>query len=117
MRQKLTLAVILAVIAIVWPATVVKPNAPPTAPTVNVDCISLPYSQLRCAAEVYGGTSPYTYQWGPPPLSGTGHAIRVGCAGSGTVTIAVTVTDANGEVGYFSAPFMCSGFGGGGPFQ
>lgn len=117
MRRKLTLALILALSALALPTAAVRPSAAKTGLAVGIDCISLPYSQLRCTAEVYGGTAPYTYEWGPPPLSGSGHALRVGCAGSGTRIISVTVTDAYGEVGYYSAPFYCSGYGGGGPFQ
>lgn len=107
MRHKLTLVLILALIALVWPTAVATRSAAPTGPSVNIDCIYLPYGQLRCEAEVYGGASPYTYQWGPPPLSGNGHAQRVPCSGNGTRIISVTVTDANGEIGYFSAPVQC----------
>lgn len=116
MRHKLTLALILVLGALALPTVAVRPGAARTAPIVNVDCISLPYGQLRCVAEVYGGTAPYTYEWGPPPLAGSGRAQRVPCSGSGTRIITVTVTDANGEIGYFSAPFYCTGYGGG-PFQ
>lgn len=77
--------------------------------TVSLDCIALPYGQIRCQAEVYGGTSPYTYQWGPPPLSGSGHALRIPCSGSGTRTVSVTVTDANGEIGSYSDQLQCTG--------
>jgi hypothetical protein len=112
MSHKLILVLSLALIALVWPTAIVKNSAARTGPSVGVDCIYLPLSQLRCQAEVYGGTAPYTYEWGPPPLSGSGHALRVGCAGTGTKIISVTVTDANGEIGYFSAPFQCAGSGG-----
>lgn len=116
MTRKLTLVLILALGALAVPTAAVRPSAARTGLGVNIDCISLPYDQLRCVAEVYGGTAPYAYQWGPPPLTGSGRAQRVGCSGSGTKVISVTVTDANGEVGYYSASFFCAGYGGG-PFQ
>lgn len=109
MRKKLSLLMLLALIAVVLPTAFVKRSAARTGPSVSIDCIYLPLGQLRCTAEVWGGTAPYTYEWGPPPISGSGRALRVGCSGSGTRTISVTVTDANGEIGFYSAPFQCAG--------
>jgi hypothetical protein len=121
MRYKLTLALGLAVMALVLPIAVVKPSAPPTAPVVKPaapptapvvsvagECIA--GQKLLCIADVSGGTPPYTYQWGPAPgITGSGQMKIVPCAGTGTRIISVTVTDANGEIGYFSSPFQCCG--------
>lgn len=108
MRRKLTLALILALLTlVVLPTAFVKRTAARAGPSVSLDCIYLPYSQIRCEAVVVGGTSPYTYQWGPLPLSGSGHALRIPCAGTGTRPVEVTVTDANGEVGYYSDMLQC----------
>lgn len=108
MRRKLTLALILALITlVVLPTTFVKRTAARTGPSVGIDCIYLPYGQIRCEAVVYGGTPPYAYQWGPPPLSGNGHAQRIPCSGTGTRPVTLTVTDANGEVGYYSDMLQC----------
>jgi hypothetical protein len=109
MRRQLTLALILALITlVVLPTAFVERTAARTGPTVtNLDCIYLAYSQIRCEAVVYGGTAPYTYQWGPsPPISGSGKAVRFYCY-SGFQPINVTVTDANGEVGYYSDTMIC----------
>ncbi len=59
-------------------------------------------------ADVGGGTAPYTYQWGPPPLTGSGEWKRVPCSGIGSRTISVTVTDAYGETGSYSDQFLCN---------
>ncbi|HWN10143.1 MAG TPA: hypothetical protein VNO50_12905 [Pyrinomonadaceae bacterium] len=119
MRYKLTLTLILALIALAVPTTVVKPSATstaavkhsamPTPPVVGVTCECIAYGRLLCISEVSGGTAPYTYQWGPPPISGSGQIKVVPCSGNGTRIITLTVTDANGEIGYFSAPFTCCG--------
>ena len=107
MRRRITLALIVALIAlVVLPTAFVRRSAARTGLGVSLDCIYLPYSQIRCQAEVYGGTAPYSYQWGPSPLSGSGHALRVSCY-SGFQPINVTVTDANGEVGYYSDSLIC----------
>ncbi len=109
MRHKLTLAFILALSALVLPTAVVKPSAAQTGPVVGITCECIAGQKLLCVADVTGGTAPYTYQWGPPPISGSGQMKIVPCAGTGTRTISVTVTDANGQIGYFSAPFTCCG--------
>lgn len=120
MRIKLTLALILAVIALVLPTTVVKPSAPPTTPVVKPAAPPTPVvvgvtgeciagGKLLCISDVSGGTPPYTYSWGPPPIFGSGQIKVVPCSGSGTRIIELTVTDANGQVGFFSAPFLCCG--------
>lgn len=109
MRHKLALVLVLALIAFVLPTAIVRPSAAPTPPVVNVTCECIAGQRLLCVSEVSGGTAPYTYQWGPAPISGTGPNKVVPCAGTGTRTITLTVTDANGEIGYFSAPFICCG--------
>ncbi len=119
MRYKLTLALILAFIALAVPTTVVKPSATPTAavkhnamptpPVVGINCECIAGQKLFCVADVSGGTPPYTYQWGPPPITGSGQMKIVPCAGTGTRIINLTVTDANGEIGFFSSPFTCCG--------
>jgi hypothetical protein len=107
MRRKLTLALILALITlVVLPTAFVKRTAARTGLTVSTDGIYLPNSQVRVEAVVSGGTAPYTYQWGPPPISGNGHAVRIYCY-SGFKPIEVTVTDANGEIGYYSGSVIC----------
>ena len=108
MRRKLTLALILALITlVVLPTAFVKRTAARTGPSVGIDCMYLPYGQIRCVAQVYGGTAPYSYQWGPPPLTGSGQAQRIPCSGTGTRPVTLTVTDANGEVGYYSDMLQC----------
>lgn len=109
MRYKLTLALILALTALVLPAVIVKRGAAQTAPSVDIFCQCIAGQKLFCQASAFGGTSPYSYQWGPPPISGGGSVHIIPCAGTGTRTISVTVTDANGEIGYYSAPFTCCG--------
>jgi hypothetical protein len=121
MRYKLTLTLIFSIMALVLPTAVVKPSSaptapvikpgpPPTAPVVSVAGECIAGQKLLCIADVTGGTPPYTYEWGPAPgITGSGQMKIVPCSGTGTRIISVTVTDANGEVGYFSSPFRCCG--------
>jgi hypothetical protein len=109
MRHKLTLALILALIALFLPTSAVRRSAAWTGPAPSISCECIAYGRLLCQVYVVGGTAPYTYQWGPPPITGGGEWQIVPCSGSGTRTISVTVTDANGEIGYFSSPFQCCG--------
>lgn len=109
MRYKLTLALILALVALVLPSNFFKRSAAQTGPAVGISCECIAYGRLACFADVIGGTAPYTYQWGPPPITGTGQAKIIPCSGDGTRTISVTVTDANGQIGFFSSPFWCCG--------
>jgi len=114
MRHKFTLPAILALVALAIPTTV-RPRAAVTSSnpvlTVGVYCLYLGRNRDECHAEVDGGTSPYTFQWSPTPLSGgngSGLAI-IGCPGTAIQTISVTVTDANGNTGSFSDQFQCCG--------
>jgi hypothetical protein len=84
-----------------------KSSAAQTSLIVGIDCIQLP-GQLRCTAEVTGGTGIYTYQWTPTPASGGGRNARFGCSGK-TIFLAVTVTDSNGATGSDSGTFFCGG--------
>jgi hypothetical protein len=106
MRRKLTLALILAFITFTVAAAAVRRSAARTGPLVSIDCEPIAYDYLMCHAEAGGGTAPYTYQWGPPPLTGSGEWKRVGCSGVSR-TISVTVTDANGETDTYSDLFYC----------
>jgi hypothetical protein len=113
MRHRLALALSLALIALFWPTTVVKHSAAAvTGPVVGVTGECIAGGRLLCIADVSGGTAPYTFQWGPPPITGSGQSKIVPCSGTGTRIIEVTVTDANGQIGFFSAPFRCCGSGG-----
>ena len=109
MRFKLTLALIFALVALVLPSTFVKRSSAQTGPAVGISCECIAYGRLLCIADASGGTPPYTYQWGPAPIVGSGQSKIIPCSGSGTRTISVTVTDANGQVGSFSSPFWCCG--------
>ena len=109
MRYKLTLALILALVALLLPSTFVKRSAAQTGPAVGISCECIAYGRLLCIADVVGGTAPYTYEWGPSPITGSGQSKIVPCSGNGTRTISVTVTDANGQIGFFSSPFWCCG--------
>ena len=109
MRYKLTLALILALVALVMPIAGVKRSAARTGPFVSISCECIADGRLLCQADAGGGTGPYTYQWGPPPITGGGQWQIVPCSGNGTRTISVTVTDANGEIGYYSDQFWCCG--------
>ena len=106
MRYKLILALALTFVALAPLAAPVKPVEARTGPIVSIDCIGLAYDQLRCTTEVYGGTAPYTYAWGPSPITGSGQSLRIGCSGISR-TISVTVTDANGETDTYSDLFYC----------
>lgn len=109
MRHKLTLALILALVALVLPTVIFKPSAARTGPAVGVYCEYIAGARQLCQADVTGGTPPYTYQWGPPPLTGSGQFKIVPCAGNGTRPLSVTVTDANGQTGGFSGQLQCCG--------
>jgi hypothetical protein len=111
MRYKLTLPLILALVALValaWP-TPAKRSAAATNLIVGVDCIFLGRNRDECHADVSGGTGTYTYQWSPQPLSGGGAIAIIGCPGTAQQTIAVSVTDSNGNTGSFSGVFQCCG--------
>jgi len=86
-----------------------KSGAAQTSPIiVGIDCIPLP-GQLRCTAEVTGGTGIYTYEWTPTPVNGNGgRNARFGCSGPSR-PIALTVTDSNGATGSTSGTFFCGG--------
>lgn len=109
MPHKFTFVSIFALSALLLTAAPVRHSKAQTTLGVSVECIPLSYGQLRCDTEVYGGTAPYSYEWGPPPLSGSGHALRVPCSGSGSRTISVTVTDANGDTGNYTGQVQCTG--------
>ena len=98
MRHKLTLAITLALVALVLPTPVNHTVAAPSL-TVGMFCIHLGRNRDECHADVSGGTGPYTYQWSPTPLSGGGEIAIIGCPGTAVQTIGVTVTDANGSTG------------------
>ena len=113
MRYKLTLPIILALVALIalaWP-TAAKRSAAASTLIVGVDCIFLGRNRDECHADVDGGTSPYTFQWSPTPLSGGGSSgiAIIGCPGTAIQTISVTVTDTNGDTGSFSGQFQCCG--------
>ena len=113
MRYKFTLVVILTLVALALP-TLVRPSAAKTSLDVSVDCIYTPETgNLECRADVYGGTSPYTFQWTPTPLigGGSGGMAIIGCARFSERTVSVTVTDINGNTGSTSHPFQCYGGG------
>ena len=108
MRHKLTLSMILALIALAFPTTV-KYTAAATDLGVGMFCIHLGRNRDECHADVSGGTGPYTYQWSPTPLAGGGEIAIIGCPGTAVQTIGVTVTDANGSTGSISQPVQCCG--------
>jgi hypothetical protein len=107
MRYKLILALSLAFVALAPLAAPVKPVEARTGPVVGISCERIAYGRQLCQADVIGGTAPYTYEWGPPPLTGTGQIKTVPCSGNGTRPVSVTVTDANGEIGYYSTTIQC----------
>ena len=112
MVYKLTLSIVLAVVALALP-TPVRHSGAVKGPTfeVGVYCLYLGRNRDECHAEVDGGTGPYNFQWSPAPLSGgngSGIAI-IGCPGTAIQTISVNVTDANGDTGSFSGQFQCCG--------
>src|ERR1041385_9493216 len=98
MVYKLTLSIVLAVVALALP-TPVRHSGAVKGPTfgVGVYCLYLGRNRDECHADVDGGTGPYTYQWSPTPLSGGGEIAIIGCPGTAVQTIGVTVTDANGS--------------------
>ena len=100
------LALILAIAALIGVSG--KSSAAQTSPTIlSIDCIPLP-GQLRCTADVTGGTGSYTYQWTPTPVSGGGRNARFGCSGK-SIFISLTVTDSNGATDTSSGTFYCGG--------
>lgn len=107
MRYKLSLALILALSALALPTAAVRPSAAQTGLAVGVYCEIIAGGRQVCQADVSGGTPPYTYQWGPPPLTGSGQFKVVPCAGHGLRPLSVTVTDANGLTGGFSGQLQC----------
>lgn len=109
MRRKLILAFALALAAIAMPSAVVKPSAARTGLFLGVYCEYIANSRQVCHADVTGGTAPYTYQWGPPPLTGGGELKVVPCAGNGTRPLSVTVTDAVGATVAFNGQLQCCG--------
>ena len=110
MRYKLTLSVILALVALSLPIPI-RPSAAVTNTSlaVGVYCIFLGRNRNECHADVSGGTGPYTYQWSPTPLAGGGEIAIIGCPGTAIQTISVTVTDSTGATGSFSGQFQCCG--------
>ena len=111
MRYKLTLPIILALVALIalaWP-TPAKRTAAASTLIVGVDCIFLGRNRDECHADVSGGTGTYTYQWSPTPLSGGCEIAIIGCPGTAVQTIGVTVTDSNGSTGSYSTPVQCCG--------
>jgi hypothetical protein len=111
MRHKVTLALIFALIALVLPTAFVNRSAARTGPVVGVSCECIANGRQACQAEASGGTAPYTYQWGTPPLTGSGPFKIVPCSGSGTRPISVTVTDANGATFTYNDQLQCCGSG------
>jgi len=110
MHHKLTLSVILALVALALP-TPARHSAAKTSLGVGVYCLYLGRNRDECHADVDGGTGPYTFNWSPTPLAGgfsDGIAI-IGCPGTVIQTISVTVTDINGDTGSFSSQFQCCG--------
>jgi len=67
MRYKLTLALILALIALALPAAVVERSAAQTGPIVSINCECIAGGKLFCVADVSGGTPPYTLRMGSAP--------------------------------------------------
>ena len=119
MRHKLTLTLMIALVALAFP-TSVRHSAAVTSPVnvakpltlgVGVYCLFLGRNRDECHADVDGGTGPYTFQWSPTPLAGGGSSgiAIIGCPGTAIQTISVTVTDANGDTGSFSGQFQCCG--------
>ncbi|HST21373.1 MAG TPA: hypothetical protein VLR90_09670 [Blastocatellia bacterium] len=85
-----------------------KSGAAQTGPIIlSIDTIPLP-GQLRCSADVTGGTGVYTYQWTPTPVSGGGKNARYGCSGQ-SIYISLTVTDSNGASDTYASTFYCGG--------
>ena len=111
MRYKLALALILALIALAMPIGSFSHSSTKTTLAVGVFCIPLGRNRLECHADVTGGTSPYSFQWSPTPLSGGGSEglAIIACSGNGFKTIGVNVTDSLGDTGSFSGPFQCCG--------
>lgn len=100
------LVLLIAVAALV--AVPSKSGAAQTPLTIlSIDTIPLP-GQLRCSADVTGGTGIYTYQWTPTPVSGGGRNARFGCSGK-SIFISLTVTDSNGATDTYSSTFYCGG--------
>jgi len=112
MRHTLALSAIFALAALALP-TPVRHSASVTSPVlgVGVYCLHLGRNRDECHADVDGGTSPYTFQWTPTPLSGGGGSgiAIIGCPGTAVQNISVTVTDANGETGSYSGQVQCCG--------
>jgi len=120
MRYALTLSIVIALVALAFPTPVRHSAAASTSSEhvakprtlgVGVYCLFLGRNRDECHADVDGGTSPYTFQWSPTPLSGGGSSgiAIIGCPGTAIQTISVTVTDANGDTGSFSGQFQCCG--------
>lgn len=111
MRYKLSLALILALIALALPTGPTAQSSTQTTLVVGVVCIPLGRNRLECQADVSGGTGPYSFQWSPTPLAGGGSfgLAIIPCAGNGFRTISVTATDAYGDTGSFSGQFNCCG--------
>ena len=85
-----------------------RSGAAQTSLIVSIECIPLP-GQLRCTADVTGGTGSYTYQWTPTPVFGNGgRNARFNCSGPSRA-LSVTVTDSNGATGSDSGTFFCGG--------
>lgn len=108
MRHKLIFSIVLALVAVALP-TPIGNSTTTTSLGVGFFCIHLGRNRDECHADVDGGTSPYTYQWSPQPLSGGGEIAVIGCPGTAVQTIGVTVTDANGQTGSFSDQVQCCG--------
>lgn len=109
MRHQLTLALAFALVALAMSSAVVKPSAARTPLAVGLSCECIAYARQLCHADVDGGTPPYTYQWGPPPVSGSSEFKIIPCAGSGTRPVSVTVTDANGQTVTHNGLLQCCG--------
>jgi hypothetical protein len=78
---------------------------------ISAECDPLALSghdYVECFAEATGGTAPYTYQWsGSTVGSATGNPVRFACTPGHVVGVALTLTDAVGDVVHGGSTVTC----------